>query len=101
MISRLLEALSPHRAPDLLERHRAETIRRRVGSIAPLFAVLTLAWTAVDAVAFDRATLERLVLLRLAAAAAFASLALGSRRSRSRSTPSCRSCSPRASPPSR
>jgi diguanylate cyclase (GGDEF)-like protein len=79
MISRLLEALSPHRAPDLLERHRAETIRRRVGSIAPLFAVLTLAWTAVDAVAFDRATLERLVLLRLAAAAAFASLALGSR----------------------
>ncbi|HUJ01982.1 MAG TPA: GGDEF domain-containing protein, partial [Usitatibacter sp.] len=75
MVPRLRGIFREHRDPDLLDRHRAEGIARRVRMLALLFAVLTLGWTAVDAVAFDRATLERLVALRLAASVAFALLA--------------------------
>lgn len=79
MISDLLEIVRPHRDPEILDRHRAEAIARRVRAFAPLFAVLTLGWTAVDAVAFDRSMLLRLVILRVAASASFALLAWGCR----------------------
>ena len=75
MLSGFLDIFRAHRDPELLDRHRAEAISRRVGTLAPLFAVLTLGWTAVDAVAFDRVTLLRLVALRLAASGAFALVA--------------------------
>ncbi len=75
MIPGFLDILRAHPDPEILDRHRARAIARRVRALAPLFAVLTLAWTAVDAVAFDRATLARLVVLRVAASGAFALLA--------------------------
>ena len=79
MISDLLAIVRNPRAPDILDRHRAEAIARRVRAFASLFAVLTLGWTAVDAVAFDAATLVRLVVLRISASAAFALLGWASR----------------------
>lgn len=75
MISDLLEIVRAPREPEILDRHRAEAIARRVRAFAPLFAVLTLGWTAVDAVAFDPPTFVRLVVLRIAASGAFALLA--------------------------
>ncbi|HSN19261.1 MAG TPA: GGDEF domain-containing protein [Usitatibacter sp.] len=80
MILDLPGVVRTRRDPDLLDRHRAEVILGRVRAIAPLFAILTLGWTAVDAVAFDRETLARLAMLRVPAAAAFVALALACRR---------------------
>jgi diguanylate cyclase (GGDEF)-like protein len=74
-----LELAWPRRDSELTDRHRADTVARRVASFAQLFAILTLAWTAVDAVAFEAGVVARLFALRLAASAAFFALALASR----------------------
>lgn len=68
-------ALSPRFHPPLLARRRAAAIVALSGSFAALFAGLTLAWIAVDAVAFPRALWLPLAGARVAAATAFLVLA--------------------------
>jgi diguanylate cyclase (GGDEF)-like protein len=79
MAPSLLDLAWPRGDSELADRHRADAVARRVASFARLFAVLTLAWTALDAMAFDAAIVARLLALRLAAAAAFFALALACR----------------------
>jgi len=76
MIEDLLEYLRPRRDSEILDRHRAQALGRRIRAIAQLFAVLAVAWVAVDAVAFAGFTLARLLAVRLAASAGFIALAL-------------------------
>jgi len=79
MAGNWLDLVWPRGDSELLDRRRGEAIAERVRAFAHLFGVLTIGWTAVDAIAFDTATVMRLLGLRLAASAGFFALALGSR----------------------
>src|SRR5512135_2439629 len=79
MAGNLLDLVWPRGDSELLDRRRGEAIAERVRAFAHLFGVLTIGWTAVDAIAFDTATVMRLLGLRLAASAGFFALALGGR----------------------
>ena len=80
IMGEILELLWPHGDSELLDRRRAEAIADRVRAFAQLFAVLTIAGAAADAVAFERDIVVRLFLLRLGASAAFAALAFSCRK---------------------
>ncbi len=69
----------PGRLPQPLNRRRAEEIVARVKAFATLFAVLTVAWTAVDALVFEGVRLAGLAVARIVAGAFFAILALSCR----------------------
>ena len=62
--------------PQLVELRRADTIVARLRAFAGLFAVLTLAWIAIDALLVDGRALLLLSVLRIAAGTMFAVLAL-------------------------
>ena len=67
------------RAPYFASR-RAAVISRRVGEIAGLFALLTLAWIPIDALVFESPHWQRLALVRVLAGGALGLLAWSSRR---------------------
>jgi diguanylate cyclase (GGDEF)-like protein len=69
----------PGRMPPILERRRAQAILVRVRIFALLFTVLTLAWIAVDAFAFEGATFATLALARVGTAVLLAALGFASR----------------------
>ena len=72
-----LDFLRPREEAALLDARRAEAIARRVRGFALVFAVLTIAWIALDAIAFDQHAIPRLAALRVVAGGAFLALALG------------------------
>jgi diguanylate cyclase (GGDEF)-like protein len=73
-------ALWPRSHPPLLQSRRATTLSMLAAGFAGLFAVLTLAWIAMDVVAFPADVWMPLALARLVAAGAFLAIALGARR---------------------
>ena len=75
----LLVALWPGRHPRLLALRRAAAIAALTFAFAGLFALLTLAWIAVDAAVFERPVWLRLALARIATSAAFGALAYACR----------------------
>ena len=80
MASRIVDLLLPSGHDELFDRHRAAAIVSRVRGFAQVFALLTPAWIAVDALVFDLAAWAPLALLRLLTTAALAALALACRR---------------------
>jgi diguanylate cyclase (GGDEF)-like protein len=75
MLDELL-TLAWHRGQDaLLARRRAEAVVARVGSIALLFAILTVAWIPVDAAVFGAPLWQKLAAVRACAAVALFALA--------------------------
>jgi diguanylate cyclase (GGDEF)-like protein len=71
----LLALAWPGDPAGLLERRRAEAIVQRVRRLAMLFAALTVAWIAVDALAFPTPAWLQVAAARLAAAAGLVALA--------------------------
>lgn len=69
----------PGRLPQLLKRRRAEAIVGRARLFAALFAVLTVAWIAVDAVMLDTSRLVLLSIARIVTGTLFGALALSCR----------------------
>ena len=65
-----------NRDPRLIDLRRAEAIVARVRAFAALFAVLTVAWIALDALLLEGAPLAMLAGVRVAAGTMFAVLAL-------------------------
>jgi len=75
MFGDFLELFWPRGGSELLDRRRAEAIAQRVRAFGNLFAVLTIGWSAVDAVAFEGSVALRLIIVRLVAGVAFLGLA--------------------------
>jgi diguanylate cyclase (GGDEF)-like protein len=75
MPSRALLPLTARHHPPLLGRRRAQAILARVRIFAALFAALTVAWIAVDAMTIGPPRSGKLAIARLVAGTLFASLA--------------------------
>ena len=75
MLKDILGLFWPGDSAALFERRRAEAIAQRTSAIALTFAVLTIAWMAVDAAAFPAPIWERLAAIRVIAAIALVALA--------------------------
>jgi diguanylate cyclase (GGDEF)-like protein len=80
MFREIAPLVAPARHPTLLNRRRAEAIGRRVQAFSVLFAVLTLAWIAVDALVIGPPWWTGLAVARIVASLAFAALALACAR---------------------
>lgn len=76
MLAEIALLLAPRRHPPLLARRRAEAIAVRVRWFATLFAALTLAWIALDAVVIGKPWWVPLALARVAAASCFGAIAI-------------------------